>query len=63
MPYTAKAIPRLAGGNVSARIDCSLGPSPPPPSPWMTRKKISHPSDGARPHRNELSVKRATHIM
>jgi hypothetical protein len=33
IPYTAIAMPRLAGGNVSARMACSLGPSPPPPIP------------------------------
>ncbi len=63
IPYTAKAIPRLAGGNVSARIDCSLGPRPPPPAPCRTRKRISIPRLGAMPQRNELTVKSATHDM
>ena len=27
-PYRAKAAPRLAGGNVSVRMACSLGASP-----------------------------------
>ena len=59
----ANAMPRFAGGKVSARIACSLGPRPPPPTPCSTRKKISAPSDGAIPHRNELTVNSATHVM
>jgi quinol monooxygenase YgiN len=43
IPYTANAMPRLAGGNVSARIACSLGPRPPPPAPCRMRKRISIP--------------------
>src|SRR3984893_12059320 len=62
-PYTAKAMPRLAGGNVSARMACSLGCSPPPPAPCSTRKKISDPNEGARPQRHELIVNSATHDM
>ena len=63
IPYTANAIPRLATGKVSARMACSLGPRPSPPSPCKTRKKIRKPSDGATPHRNELNVKMITHVM
>src|SRR5580704_5501336 len=63
MPYTANAIPRLAGGNVSASMDCSLGCSPPPPAPCRTRKKINMPRFGASPHKKELTVKIATHVM
>jgi hypothetical protein len=60
IPYTANAMPRCLGGNVSARIACSLGCSPPPPTPCSTRKKISKPSEGANPQRQELIVKSAT---
>ena len=51
MPYIANAMPRLAGGNVSARMACSLGCKPPPPVPCRMRKKISMARFGARPHR------------
>ena len=63
IPYTAKAMPRFAGGKVSARMACSLGASPPPPSPCRTRKKISDARLGAMPQRNELMVNSATQIM
>lgn len=63
IPYVANAIPRFCGGNVSARIACSLGARPPPPIPCKTRQKISVPNDGATPHRNELVVNSATLIM
>ena len=63
MPYTANAWPRCCGGNVSARIACSLGCSPPPPAPCSTRKKISSGSDGASPHSIELMPNSATQIM
>jgi hypothetical protein len=33
---------------------------PPPPAPWRTRKKISQPSDGAKPHKIDEPVNRAT---
>jgi len=39
IPYTAKAWPRLLTGKVSARMACSLGASPPPPTPCSTRKE------------------------
>ena len=46
--------------NVSARIACSLGCKPPPPTPCNTRKTISIERFGASPQRNELIVKSAT---
>src|SRR5208283_5329088 len=60
IPYTAKAMPRLAGGKVSARIACSLGCNPPPPAPCRMRQMIRVARFGASPHRNELTVNRAT---
>ncbi len=59
----ANPVARWAGGNVSTRMACSLGASPPPAMPWSTRKAISHGSDGARPHSTLLSVNRATQPM
>src|ERR1700693_1958502 len=51
-------MPRFAGGNVSARIACSLGCKPPPPVPCNTRKKMSSGRLGASPHRKELAAPR-----
>ena len=55
----ANAMPRLAGGKVSARIDCSTGASPPPPIPWNSRASTSVVRLGETPHRNELTVNSA----
>src|SRR5215831_9309540 len=63
MPYSAKASPRFSGGNVSARIACAIGCSPPPPRPCSTRNRRSNPRLGAIPHSNELNVKKAIHAM
>src|SRR5580700_671168 len=49
-------MPRCCGGTVSARIACAVGCSPPPPTPWMTRKTISRPRVGAAPQASELRV-------
>src|SRR5580698_797478 len=62
-PYTANAMPRLAGGKVSARMACSLGCRPPPPAPCSTRQMISVAKFGASPHRKELMVNSATQLM
>src|SRR6202008_4854042 len=62
IPYKAKANPRFSGGKVSARIACVIGCSPPPKAPCSTRKKSSSPRLGATTHKNELTVKKATHI-
>jgi len=63
MLQTAKAEARFSAGNVSTRIACSTGASPPPPVPCSTRKKMSHPRLGARPQSRELAVKSATESM
>src|SRR5271154_154208 len=57
IPYRANARPRCCGGNVSARIACAIGCSPPPPAPCSTRKKRRNPRLGAIPQRKELTVK------
>ena len=59
----AKAAGRFSAGNVSTKIACSTGASPPPPMPCSTRKKINRPSDDASPHSRELTVKSATQTM
>ena len=56
-PNTAKACPRLAGGNASARIDCATGTMPPPPTPCIMRNSNSAFRLGAKPLSSELSVK------
>lgn len=63
IPYTAKACPRCFGGEVSARIACSLGASLPPPTPCITRNKMSSGRDGTSPHNAELNPKSTTQIM
>src|SRR4029077_5469289 len=40
-PNTAKAWPRFAGGNASARIDWATGTMPPPPNPCRMRNSNS----------------------
>src|SRR5579859_4835565 len=56
-------MPRLASGNVSFKMACSLGCNPPPPAPCKIRKSTSTPRLGASPHKNELTVNSATHDM
>src|SRR5579863_6166051 len=56
IPYSANARPRFCGGNVSARIACAMGWSPPPPAPWITRKRSSIPRLAALPQRTEANV-------
>ena len=62
-PYMAIAMPSCRGGKVSTRMPCSEGWSPPPPSPWRTRKKISSSMLGAAPQRAELIVNSSTQVM
>ncbi len=62
-PYRAKAAPRLGPGNVSVRIACSLGASPPPPIPCVTRASSRTIRLGAIPQKNELIVNSATQPM
>ena len=58
-PNSAKAWPRFAGGNASARIDCATGTMPPPPRPCRMRNSSSAFRFGAKPHSTELSVNSA----
>src|SRR5579883_3182009 len=62
-PKSAKAMPRLLGGKVSARMDCARGCSPPPQAPWSTRNRTSAPRLGASPQSSELMVKPTMQIM
>src|SRR5580692_2800224 len=63
IPYRANAKPRCCGGNVSAKIACAIGCSPPPPAPCSTRKKRRNPRLGAIPQSKELTVKILKHAM
>src|SRR6202046_3285757 len=56
IPYSANASPRFCGGNVSARMACAMGWSPPPPAPWITRKRSSMFRLAALPQRTEATV-------
>src|SRR5882757_1566091 len=62
-PYNENASPRFSGGNVSARIACAIGCSPPPPAPCTTRANSSHPRLHATPHSSEVTVKIRMQIM
>jgi hypothetical protein len=57
------ALPRSFGGNASSSTACDSGCSAPPVAPCTTRKKISEPRVGARPHRKEALVKPTTEII
>src|ERR1700739_4292436 len=48
---------------MSARMDCAIGCSPPPPAPCRIRNNMMAPRLGAIPHRSELTVKIARHNM
>ena len=63
MPYSANACPRFSIGNVSARIACSLGASPPPPIPCRMRVNTSIGSVRANPQSIEQTVNSATQVM
>src|SRR5580704_9825285 len=56
IPYSANARPRFCGGNVSARMACAMGCRPPPPAPWITRKRSSMLRLAALPQRTEATV-------
>src|SRR3954471_15408371 len=62
MPSAQKpiALPRSCGGNASSSTACDSGCSAPPVAPCMTRNRMSVPSVGARPHRNDDAVKPTT---
>ena len=60
MAKMAMARPRSSGGKASTRMAWDMGWSPPPPIPWMMRKKISMPRLVARPHIMEAAVKTTT---
>ena len=53
----AVATPCCAFGKACSMMTCPVASSPPPPSPWTTRQKISPGRDVERPHINEASVK------
>src|SRR6266851_4209583 len=50
-PNSAKAWPRFAGGNKSARIDWATGTMPPPPTPCMIRNSNTAFRFAAKPSR------------
>ncbi len=54
------ALPRSCGAKASSSTACESGCSAPPVAPCMMRKRISEPSVGARPHRNDEAVKPTT---
>ena len=54
------ALPRSCGGKASSRTACDSGCSAPPVAPCMMRNKISVPSVGASPQRNDDTVKPTT---
>src|SRR3954467_9105399 len=54
------ALPRALGGEASSSTACDSGCSAPPVAPCTMRKKISDDSVGARPHRNDDTVKPTT---
>src|SRR5215472_19058308 len=56
MPYSANASARFSGGNVSAKIDCSVGARPPPPTPCSARASIIIESDVDIAHSTLLPV-------
>ncbi len=62
-PKVAMAIPRLAGGKLSIRIDCDSGCKAPPAAPWRMRAKISIPSVVAAPQAAEASVNKPMQAM
>ena len=58
-PNTVMAVPCFSGGKLSIRIPWLAGWSPPPATPWITRKRISCSRLVARPHSTEATVKTA----
>src|SRR5260221_12633365 len=55
-PNSAKAWPRFAGGNESARIDWATGTMPPPPTPRRMRNNNNAFRFGGLPQNNGLKV-------
>ena len=62
IPHTAMAMPRSPSGKISQRIACDRGMTGPPPRPWKTRITMRKVRLGARPERNEETVKSTVQI-
>src|SRR6266566_5316172 len=58
----AIACPRFSAGKDSRSTAWESGCNPPPHAPWMIRKMIKNPSDGANPQRNDDAVNPVTAI-
>jgi len=56
------ARPRCRGGKASRRMAILMGCKPPPPRPWIIRKKTRWERPVAVPHRRELMVKMTMEI-
>src|SRR5689334_22654833 len=63
MPYNANASARFSGGKVSAKIDCSVGASPPPPTPCNARANSIVVREVDIAHSTLLPVNSATQII
>src|SRR5579864_6101071 len=63
MPYKEKAMPRFSTEKVSARIACSDGCKPPPPTPCRTRATMSIGRLVAIPQKKEQTVNNMTQVM
>ena len=60
---SASPRPRCSGGNTSTVMAKPSGARIPAPTPWTTRKNISHSTDHAAAHRPEPIVKTVSPMM